>query len=329
MTLKDVAREANVSVAAASYAMRDSGTVSREMREHVREVAARLGYRPNRSAQAVRMGRNTTLGLLLPDLRNPYFPALAQSLEHEARRAGYTVMLIDTSGAAESEIDGMRHLENQGVAGAIWCRTSNAEHLEALPHFAMPVAVIGTPDAGYDNVTTRDLEGGRQLARHLIDHGHRSLGLITSADIMEGKDDRKIGFLAEAEGKAKIGWQVQTSYAVHLPQYVFEKLKERSVTAVMCGNDMIAIGVLRAAHELGLRVPDDLSVVGFDDISWASIVVPALTTVRQPVDQMAASAMTLLLNRLAEPERRIRHYKVDVRLISRQSVATIPAAAAN
>ena len=124
-TLKDVAREAGVSIAAVSYSLNGGGSIGEEVRARVREVAERMGYRPNRSARAVRTGRSMTLGLVVPDLNNPYYPALAQSFERAARQAGYTVVLIDTSGSEEEEVEGIRHLENHGVAGAVWCQTAH------------------------------------------------------------------------------------------------------------------------------------------------------------------------------------------------------------
>ena len=318
-TLKDVAREAGVSIAAVSYSLNGGGTIGEEVRARVREVADRMGYRPNRSAQYIRTGRNTTLGLVLPDLRNPYYPALAQSVEHAARQAGYTVVLIDTSGSTETELDGMRHLESQDVAGAIWCKTSHD-----LPDddniFAMPVVIIGSPDLTHDNVTINDKRGGESLARHLVDKGHRRFGIVSGQSVAEGKDERKNGFISALGAESEVVWQMKAPYSIDLADNVVAALDRRDITALMCGNDMIAIGALRAARHLGIRVPEDLSVVGFDDIPWASIVTPALTTVNQPVAEMAAAALTLLFDRLAEPERQVRHFKVDVRLVPRESV---------
>lgn len=324
-TLKDVAREAGVSIAAASYSLNGGGTIGDEVRARVREVAARLGYRPNRSAQSVRTGRNTTLGLLLPDLRNPYFPALAQSVEHAARQAGYTVMLIDTSGVADDELEGMRHLESQGVAGAIWCQTTGAMEAPERP-FAMPVVIIGVPDLTHDNVTIEDRQGGRQLARHLLALGHRRFGILAGASVPEGRNERTNGFIEAVEGKGEIVWQERTPFSIDLPQAAVDRIARRDVTALMCGNDMLAIGALRAARQLGIPVPDALSVAGFDDIPWASIVTPALTTVEQPVAEMAAVAVTLLLDRLADPARPLRHFKVGVRLVERDSTGAPPSA---
>lgn len=323
-TLKDVAREAGVSIAAVSYSLNGGGTIGEEVRARVRKVSERLGYRPNRSAQSVRTGRNTTLGLVLPDLRNPYYPALAQSVEHAARQAGYTVVLIDTSGSMQNEIDGMRYLDDQGVAGAIWCRTSSQQTSDD-DSFTMPVVVIGAPGLTYDNVTIKDREGGRQLARHLLAMGHKRFGILSGQSVDEGKDERKNGFLAELDGKSEVAWQHRSPFSIDLDQDVLAVLARRDITALMCGNDMIAIGALRAARQLGIAVPGELSVVGFDDIPWASIVTPALTTVNQPVAEMAAAALTLLLDRLAEPYRPIRHYKVGVRLVQRDSVGPPPA----
>ncbi len=319
-TIRDVAREAGVSIAAVSYALNGGGTIGDEVRARVREVANRLGYRPNRSAQAVRTGRTMTLGLVVPDLNNPYYPALAQSFERAARQAGYTVVLVDTAGQVEEEVPGIRRLEQHGVAGILWCQTTVQEEVTSSD-FTVPIVTIGTPSLNIDNVTTKDYEGGQLLAEHLLQMGHRRVGMLTAASVLDTKDDRRLGFIAALDGKAGIGWEEKAPFAIDLPDQILAALGRRDVTAVMCGNDLIAVGVLRAARQLGIAVPDELSVVGFDDIPWASIVEPELTTVRQPVSEMAAVALTLLLDRIAEPTRAVRHFKVGVELIPRRSVA--------
>jgi LacI family transcriptional regulator len=318
-TLKDVAREAGVSIAAVSYSLNGGGTISNEVRARVREVAGRLGYRPNRSAQAVRTGRSMTLGLVLPDLNNPYYPALARSFEHAARQAGYTTILIDTSGSVEEELEGIRQLENHGVAGAIWCQTSDKLAASARD-YAMPIVVVGAPGAAFDNVMADDVAGGRIAARHLLARGHRDIGLLVGDSVPEDRNDRRNAFVATIAHRARLCFELRTPYAIDLDGRVVETLARREVTAVMCGNDLIAIGVLRAARQLGIEVPEDLSVVGFDDIPWAAIVTPALTTINQPVAEMAGVALQLLLDRLEKPGRPLRHMKVPVSLVERDSV---------
>ena len=322
-TLKDVAREAGVSIAAVSYSLNGGGTIGEEVRLRVREVADRLGYRPNRSAQAVRTGRSMTLGLVLPDLNNPYYPALARSFEHTAREAGYTTILIDTSGSVEEELEGIRELENHGVAGAIWCQTSD-QLATSADEYAMPIVVVGAPGAAFDNVMADDVAGGRLAARHLLDHGHRDIGLLVGDAVPDDKNDRRNAFVAAVGRRAKIRFELKTPYAIDLAGTVIETLSRRTVTAVMCGNDLIAIGVLRAARQLRIRVPEDLSVIGFDDIPWAAIVTPALTTINQPVAELATVALELLLDRLDRPDLPLRHRKVPVRLVERDSVARLP-----
>jgi LacI family transcriptional regulator len=320
--LKDVAREAGVSIAAVSYSLNGGGTIGNEVRTRVKEVADRLGYRPNRSAQAVRTGRSMTLGLLLPDLNNPYYPALARSFERAARQAGYTTILIDTSGSVEEELDGIRQLENHGVAGAIWCQTSD-KLAASSGEYAMPIVVVGAPGAAFDNVMADDAAGGRLLARHLLAQGHRKIGVLVGDSVPEGKNERRNAFVEALAGKGTVAYERKTPYSIDLDWRVIRTLNGRRATAVMCGNDLIAIGVLRAAQQLGIRVPEDLSVVGFDDIPWAAIVTPALTTINQPVSEMASVALRLLLDRLEKPDRPIRHHKVSVSLVQRDSVALI------
>jgi len=320
-TLRDVAREAGVSIAAASYSLNGGGTIGSEARARVREAAQRIGYRPNRSAQAVRTGRATSLGLIVPDLNNPFFPGLAQAVERAARRAGYTVVLIDTANSAEKEVEAVRDLETYGVAGAVWCQT--AIDLAGEPgDYQIPLLVMGAPGKSFDNVVGDDVAGMRLAAAHLLAMGHRRIGSI-SGMVPDPIDERRRTFLAAVEGQAEVVWDVRTPFSIDISDAVVTALARREATAVMCGNDLIAIGVLKAARRLGIRVPEELSVVGFDDIPWASIVTPALTTVHQPLREMGELATTLLLDRIAEPDRAARHFKVDVRLVERDSVTRL------
>jgi LacI family transcriptional regulator len=322
VTLKDVAREAGVSIAAVSYSLNGGGTIGEEVRSRVRETAERLGYRPNRSAQAIRTGRSMTFGLVLPDLRNPYFPELAQSVERVARGMGYTVVLIDTRNSLGEEEEGLRHLEQRGVDGLVWCRTSMKQPIYS--DFSAPMVVIGPADADCDSVTADDTKGGRLIGRHLLKMGHKSIGIISGVGISDERNDRRSGLLAEINGHAEVAWEVQTPRnTVDLEPQVVEHILRRDVTAISCGNDLIAIGVLRALRKAGRKVPEDVSVVGFDDIPWAEIVTPTLTTINQPVSEMAAAALTLLMDRLAEPDRPVRHFKVGVKLVERESVARL------
>ncbi len=322
-TLKDVAREAGVSIAAVSYSLHGGGTIGDEMRARVRDVAERIGYRPNRSAQAVRTGRSTSIGLLVPDLTNPYYPALAQSVERKARDADYTVVLLDASGLVANEDEAVRYLENHGVAGAIWCQTGAWVNHRA-DAFQIPIAVVGSPGQPFDNVTAHDAAGGRLAAEYLLSLGHRRIGVLSGASVPEGQDDRHIAFVRALKGKAEVVWDLKTPYSIDTDARVVDHLTQRSVTAVMCGNDLIAISVLRAARQLGIEVPRELSVVGFDDIPWAGIVTPALTTIRQPVSEMAAAAVNLLIDRIANPSRTARQVRFDVELIERDSAAPPP-----
>ncbi|HWJ73599.1 MAG TPA: LacI family DNA-binding transcriptional regulator [Kaistia sp.] len=315
--MKDVARELGVSVATVSYALNGRGTIGEELRAKVREVADRVGYRPNRMAQAIRTGRTMSIGLLVPDLNNPFYPALAQSVEREAREAGYAVVLIDTA-SFDDEGAALRQIESH-IAGAVWCQLPRKDR--PAEDFQVPIVVIGIPEGHVDNVTADDAAGGRLAARHLLKLGHRRVGVLTGASVPDGMDDRRAAFVEAFSSKGEIVWDVKTAYSIDLHRRLFNRLARRDVTAVMCGNDQIAIGVLRAAKQLGIAVPGELSVTGFDDIPWAQIVTPTLTTISQSVSDMATAAVGLLRDRIADPGRAVRHLTIGVRLMKRDSTS--------
>jgi LacI family transcriptional regulator len=173
-----------------------------------------------------------------------------------------------------------------------------------------------------DSVTGDDLAGGEMIAEHLLQRGHRKIALVTSPK--EGSVQvRRSGLLRRLKGEGEIVWEVMTPPSDAIEQEVRDKLRERNVTAIVCSHDEIAISLMRTLRELDIVVPQDVSVVGFDDVQWASIVTPSLTTIRQPFKELAAQAVCLLLERIAKPQRKVRRVKLSVELIERESVTEV------
>ena len=318
-TLKDVAEAAGVSVATVSYVINGSGSVGSKVKQRVKSTIRQLGYRPNRSAQAMRTGRTKIIGLILPDLRNPFFPEIAQSVENEARKNGYAVFLIDTQGSKQAELEGISKLIEYGIEGLVWCPTTESDAVQNLKS-QVPIVVIDRPMPDYDTVHSDYVSGGKMLASHLNTKGHKRIGMISGPQHITSAAQRRQGFLEEMSGNIELVWECENPYSMTLTPEVLQEIKKNNVSAIVAANDMIAFGVLKIIEQQGLKIPDDVSVVGFDDNPWCSLVSPSLTTVRQPVTDLGKEAVGLLMKRFSEPNATKRNLTLNVELIERSSV---------
>ncbi len=324
-TLKDVATRVGVSVATVSYVLTGRGSVSVETRTKVLAAVKELDYRPNRSAQAMRTGYSQSIGLLLPDLTNPFFPELAQKIENAARQLKFSVLLVDCQGKQETEEEAFELLKQQGVDGIIWCPASDNVP-PSLASLTCPTVIIDRPIAGFDAVHSDYSKGGRILAEYALSLGHKKIGLLSGPSQIEGARRRREGFIEVAEAHAKhleVVWDVEVPFSTDLNQQAVEKLKLNNVSLIVAADDLIAVGAISALNELGLNVPEDVSVTGFDNIPWTTVVTPKLTTVNQPISEMGAKAVAMLTEKIAKPEKEISTVVLDVNLVERASVKSM------
>lgn len=320
VTLKQVAEAVGVSLATASYALNHGGSVGRETRDRVIKEAERLGYRPNLSAKAMRTGRTSAIGMVLPDLTNPFFPLLAQTVIHAAREQGYSVFLTDTQGSKDAEVQSIDALIRRGVDGIVWFPIDDLP--DRQPNLqGVPTIVLDRTIEGFDSVLADYAAGGQLAARHLVEAGHRHIGVIAGpADAMSSRL-RAQAACAYLEAHANVAWQVEAAFSTDLDPGVVQTLLRGKATAVIAGADLIAIGAIRALQRAGRRVPDDVSVIGFDNIAWGDLCTPALTTIDMPVSEIGTEAVAMLLRRIKAPDEPRRRIVFDVALVERDSVA--------
>lgn len=319
--MKDIATSVGVSVATVSNVLNGRPNVGPAIRRKVLQVARELGYRPNRAAQAMRTGRTRVIGLVLPDLTNPFFPELAQSVESKARSLGLAVCLIDSQGSSNSESDGFALLMQHAVDGIIWCPLGSRQP-SVLKRLAGPVVLIDRPSPGFAVVHSNYEMGGRLLAQYSLRMGHTRVGLLSGPRNLESARQRRDGFVKAHPNEIEIAWEVNVPFDGVLTAEAIGCLQRRKgATLVIAGNDLIAISAIRCLEEHGAAVPREVSVTGFDNIRWTDLVRPRLTTIAQPVGAIGARAVELMLERIAgekivAPPRTV----FDVELIERDSV---------
>lgn len=317
-TLKDIAKEVGVSVATVSYVLNNTGSVGEDVKKKVHEAVKKLNYRPNRRAQAMRTGISKSIGLVLPDLTNPFFPELAQSVENEARKRGIAVVLIDAQNNSDAELQGLAILQQQGVDGIIWCPVN---HLvtQRITHIDLPIVLVDRPAQGFDVVHSNYRLGGALAADHALSLGHRRIGILCGPRNIDSAEQRRLGFKERLKDEADIVWEIEVPYSTSLNPAAFEALAAKTATLVFAADDLIAIGAINSLNDMGMKVPEDLSIIGFDNIPWAELIRPKLTTISQPITEIGRISVDVLLQKIQFPGRATCSTILDVQLVKRDS----------
>jgi DNA-binding LacI/PurR family transcriptional regulator len=320
-SLREVASRAGVSLATASRVASGVDGVRAETRARVEEAMRDLLYVPPGRKPAT-----GAIGLLVPELTNPIFPALAQAMEARATEAGLATILCNTTSAAFRESDYVHMLLEREVDGMIFisCEMTHLagehDHYARLLEEGARLVFVNGALENFDVpcVSVDERHAGYVATRHLISLGHRRIGFVAGpSDYLPTRE--KAAGRAEAlfeEGLPLNGWLVHGDFTIEGGRSAARTLLSRRdrPTAVICSSDVIAIGVIQEARRLGLRVPDDLSVVGFDGIEAASWIDPPLTTIEQPIEEIAATAVELLQTVIAEPGRSVSRVLYQPRL---------------
>jgi LacI family transcriptional regulator len=311
VTMRDVARAAGTSVATVSHVLNETRFVSPELRARVEEALRALEYRPDDTARSLRRRSTHTIGLLVPDNSNPFFASLARRIEDEAFRAGYTTFLGNSNEQRERELEYLETLLSKRVDALIIAATRRDDGAlqEVLRRFTGPVVFIdrAVELCGRDAVVFDNEGGGRLVAEHLLALGHRELACIGGPPDVPPTAARLAGFLqalAEAGVRPEAGRVVHGDFRYDGGAAAARSLLSQSpgFTALFVVNDLMAAGAVEALLASGQRVPDAISVVGYDDALPARLGSPQLTTVRQPVEAMVEHAVGRLLARLRSDE---------------------------
>lgn len=310
VSIKDVSRVAEVSVSTVSHVVNGTRFVSPELRQRVERAIERLDYRHNGLARSLRTRQSYAIGLIIPDVSNPYYPQLARGVQDAADAAGYSVFLCNSDRNAQNELRLLTALEQRRVDGAILDAAGPAPPLlEALRRRSFPIVLVGSRIETADiDVVRMAPRGGYEAVRHLVSKGHRRIALIGGPPAPPSDRPAKAAGYLQAHQE----FGIKVDPALVLPGDYTRESGYRGMmhllslanppTAAFAGNDLMAIGAMMALHAAGRRVPKDVAVAGYDDIPEAAITFPPLTTVAVPKYEMGRVAAELLLRRLGNGE---------------------------
>jgi DNA-binding LacI/PurR family transcriptional regulator len=326
-TIKDVAERARVSIATVSRVLAGGDGVSGELAKRVRAAVRTLNYHPNRNARNLRAGKIRTVGVVIPNIENPFFTSVVRGIENALQAAGYTLLLGDADEDPVREQLYLSTLRAEGVAGIILAPVDDKpEGYEELLSTRVPLVAIDLSpgDLSVDLVTVANARGARAAVRHLINLGHTRIGLISGPLHFSTAQERRAGYEQELTaaglplGADLVQLGAFREAGGHAAMRALLDLPEPP-TAVFVANNLMTLGAIKAIHERGLRIPDDVAIIGFDDMPWADSLQPPLTVVAQPTYELGATAARLLLARLREPERPIRRIVLETALVVRSS----------
>lgn len=340
-TLSDVAQEAGVTPMTVSRVINDNGYVSDKTRERVMRAVKEMNYRQNGLARNLRRQKTETIGLVLGDISNPYSTELARAIRETLISKNYNLFICISEHSAKEDIVAFESFGNHIVDGIIVATRSNKEgdeYLREIVESNLPVVLIGRDfqHDSVDYVSANNFDGGFEATQHLIDLGHTRIGFIGANLNYGGSLKRLQGYLkALKKNKIPIDERLITGrkeLIAEVPGYSTEEIGYESIkrllalpnrpTAVFARNDFTAIGAMTAIKEIGLRIPEDIAIVGFDDIPLAVHTSPALTTVRQPMYLQGQIAAEMLLERIKDNSLSRREKILNCELIVRESTAS-------
>jgi len=331
MDIREIARRAKVSTATVSRAINRVPTVDPQLAKRVWKVVDELGYYPNTQARALVLGRSRIFGLIVSEITNPFFPEVVQTFENLAVENNYEILLTSTVHDPKRMESSVRRMIERRVDGvAILTFGMEDSLIEHLRYRKVPLVFVDVgPDvAGIANIRINYLNGIRQAVQHLAALRHTRIAFISGPMHLKSAIARRDAFKTSM---SEIGLSseliVTGDHKMEGGMKAFHELHHLSAppTAVLCSNDMTAIGVMRQAYEQNVRVPDDLSVVGFDDIHLTEFTIPPLTTVQMSQHELAKIAFQALLNEAEDAHGHERHkYELTTTLMLRRSTALAP-----
>ncbi len=332
VTMSDIAKQAGVSLMTVSRVVNKKGEVHADTRQQIEQIIQQLGYRPSGIARSLVTQKTRTIGLVVPDVSNPFFARVTRGVEHLAYAEGYNVFLCNAEEDPERELGVITSLQEKWVDGMILCSSrldeeTLVEQLSLLPAVVLINRRLENADADnddLDSIIVNDQMGGEMILNHLLSSGHTAIGFAAGLPTSYSSRKRGQGYETALQSA---GLSVDPSWSIHCKPTVaggYEGAKNLlsktpQLTALFCYNDLVAVGALQACAELGKRVPQDIAITGFDDISLAALVTPSLTTCRVPSYEMGAQAVHALIDRMNGCSNGCSNVNFQPELVIRQS----------
>ncbi|BDG45179.1 LacI family transcriptional regulator [Parageobacillus caldoxylosilyticus] len=320
-TIRDVAKLAGVSVATVSRVLNQNGYVNEETEKRVRQAMKELNYKPSEVARALFKKTSKTIGLIVPDITNPFFPELVRAVEDVMNIYDYTVILCNSDEKTEKEKEYMEVLKQKYVDGIIL--TTNQLELEEVSEWDIPIVVLDRPlNHDYPSVIADNYGGARLATKHLYDIGCRKIAHIQGPLHVVNAMERFRGYRDEmmALGLWDERLVILGNYQLkQAKEAVIEALNKYDIDGIFAGNDAMAVGALKAVQQLGLRVPDDIAIIGYDGIPLTEMTTPELSTISQPIYEMGAIAARILIKQIEGKPLEKLHYVLPIELVVRQS----------
>jgi len=327
ITMKDIAEKAGVSQSTVSRVLSGNSSVSPEKRQIVMEWVRLLEYRPSYSAQILASKKSYLIGLILPDLGNPFFIEITRQVERLASRQGYNLILCNSEGDQRKERNSFQSIRARHVDGILIVPSrSDSTILTTILNASIPAVVLTQEHPDFDSVSIDHGYGGRLVAQHLLSLGHQGIlfvgqrGELKISGFLQFYSEKGIA-LPEIHYLEVDSWDQKRAHRSY--EYAlefFNRPESKDVTAVYAGNDLSAFGVMHALNELKIAVPSQVAVVGFDNTFLAQEAWPTLTSVAQPTEEIGRTAIEMLLDRLVNNDKRaVQHVRLEPRLVVRKS----------
>lgn len=320
MTIKDVAKIAGVSVATVSRVINESGYVNIDTRKKVEAAIKEMNYTPNEVARSLYKRKSKLIGLLLPDITNPFFPQLARGIEDRMQEHGYRIIFGNSDENEDKELDYIQTFIQNNVIGMI--SSTNFPEKDIYSNLKIPVVFLDRTSNDSPSVYADGRKGGRLAAQEIIARGSTKITVMQGPAHIKPAQDRFQGAI-EVLDEMGITYQViQTSSFSHTEaeQWAVELFdKYIDTDGVIASNDIVATAVIHEAHRLGKRVPQDLQIIGFDDIPLSSLLSPSLSTIRQPAHDMGREAAGLLIKLIEQDKVEDKIIQLPVSFVERET----------
>jgi len=335
MTIKDVAKAANVSVATVSYVLNGKDNISVETQQRVREAVKRLGYVTNLSARSMATNESRLIGVIIPQtepgerllFHNAFYSEMVGSIEFQARKQGYHILLT----GCNADEDYLNIVKQRDLEGIIIVGIYPDAFYSELKKSQIPIVLVDSycQDFYFHNVQINDRYGGYLATRHLLECGHTDIAIVTSTLRSGGVSDARFNGYKDALEEFGVPFRQEYVFESNID---FESAKEQArkiagsrhpITAVFAYADLMAVGIIKEFSSLGVRVPEDISIVGFDDLDQAKFCIPSLTTIHQNIQEKGAKAVEILLSDIKGTSQGKQEVVLPISLVRRDSVKMI------